>query len=122
MIRNNQHRIKLSERLVHPPVFRQTDARTEKIAGEFFQLDFEAFQKGKGISHRSGETGQDRILEEFSDFDGVSFDDGITQCYLTISRYGDIFSVSYADDRSGTPVIPLHMATSILISPRHIII
>ncbi|MNN15449.1 hypothetical protein D3C81_1285530 [compost metagenome] len=86
---NCQHGFEAAQGAVGAPFFGEFDGGANQMALVFFQLAFETFEKGKGVSRGTGKTGEDFAVVQATDFLGVAFHHGIAERNLAVAAHDD---------------------------------
>ena len=98
LIGHGQHGFQAAKNPVGAPILGEFDHGAAGVIGMLGQFLFEAFEQGKRIRGRSGETGQDLAVPNSPDFDGIMFGDDLAERHLPIAPEGNLTIFANAED------------------------
>ena len=101
---HRHHRLEAAEVAVGAPVLRQLDAGAFELAGEAFELGFEALQQGEGVGGGPGEAGDHAaVAADAADLAGIALDDGLAERDLAVAGHRDAAVPADAEDGGAVP-------------------
>ena len=98
---DDEHRFQTAQHAVGAPVFGELDGGAQQLPVLFFQLAFKALKEGEGVGGAAGESSEDAVFVETTDFARVALHDGVAERDLAVAGDGDVATTTDGEDGGG---------------------
>ena len=88
-VNDGHHRFEPPQGAIGAPLLGQLRRSTGHVRGIVLEFRLKTFQQSEGVGRRAGETGDDLVVHQAADFDGIGLHDRIADGHLTIAAHGD---------------------------------